>query len=147
MTEPFFPLTALSEAQRAQALERFTIIRPALEEGVSQAQVASTSKKAPSTIRLWIKRYREKGLAGLANNVTLSDIGYRLSFQEATALTLRTAIWHKEDPRWHTCGIPTVFYSDHGSDFTSRHMEQVAADLSMELIFSQVSVPRALSSA
>ncbi len=45
-------------------------------------------------------------------------VGYRLSFQEATALTtaltLRQAIWYKEDPRWHTCGIPTVFYSDHG---------------------------------
>src|SRR6266571_5868476 len=272
MAEPFFPLTALSEAQRAQALERFTIIRPALEEGVSQAQVARTSKKAPSTVRLWIKRYREKGLAGLANNVARSDkgksrkledaaiqlieglalqkpprsmaaihrqvttiaqeqgwkppsydrvrhiikgldpalvtlahegaavyreafdllyrresphanamwqadhtpldvllldeagkpakpwltaieddysraiVGYRLSFQEATALTtaltLRTAIWRKEDPRWHTFGIPTVFYSDHGSDFTSKHMEQVAADLPMELIFSQVSIPR-----
>jgi len=46
MTESFFPLTALSEVQRAQALERFTIIRPALEDGVSQAQVARASKKA-----------------------------------------------------------------------------------------------------
>jgi hypothetical protein len=51
MTESFFPLTALSEVQRAQALERFTIIRPALEDGVSQAQVARASKKAESTIR------------------------------------------------------------------------------------------------
>jgi len=59
-----------------------------------------------------------------------------------TALTLRQAIWHKEDPRWHVCGVPTVFYSDHGSDFTSKHLEQVAADLPMELIFSQISVPR-----
>ena len=57
MTEPFFPLTALSEAQRAQALERFTIIRPALEEGVSWTQVARTSQVAPSTVQLWIKRY------------------------------------------------------------------------------------------
>src|SRR6266487_59322 len=272
MTEPFFPLTALSEAQRAQALERFTIIRPTLEDGVSQVQVARASKRAESTIRLWIKRYREKGLAGLANHVSRSDkgtprtledtaiqlieglalqtprrsmaaihrqvtaiakeqgwkppsydrvrhiikkldpalvtmahqgaaayreefdllyrresphanamwqadhtpldillldetgkpakpwltaieddysraiVGYRLSFQEATALTtaltLRTAIWRKEDPRWHACGIPTVFYSDHGPDFTSKHLEQVAADLPMELIFSQVSIPR-----
>src|SRR5436305_1773060 len=272
MAEPFFPLTALSEAQRAQALERFTIIRPALEEGVSRAQVARTSKKAPSTIQLWIKRYREKGLVGLANRVSRSDkgtsrrlpdtairlieglalqtpprsmaaihrqvtaiakeqgwkppsydrvrhiikhldpamvtmahqgaaayreefdllyrresphsnamwqadhtpldvllldeagkpakpwltaieddysraiVGFRLSFQEATALTtaltLRTAIWRKEDPRWHACGIPTVFYSDHGPDFTSKHLEQVAADLPMELVFSQVRNPR-----
>ena len=272
MAEPFFPLTALSEAQRAQALERFTIIRPALEEGVSRAQVARTSKKAPGTIQLWIKHYREKGLAGLANRVSRSDKGtsrtlqdvairlieglalqtpprsiaaiyrqvstiagergwkvpsydsvyriikkldpalltlahqgaaayreefnllyrresthsnamwqadhtlldvvlldeagkparpwltvieddysraiasFRLTFQEPTALTtalaLRRAIWRKEDPHWHICGIPTVFYSDHGSDFTSKHMEQVAVDLGIELIFSEKGVPR-----
>lgn len=69
-------------------------------------------------------------------------IGYRLSFQKSTTLALRQAICRKEDPRWHAYGIPTVFYNDHGSDFTSKHMEQVAADLPMELIFSQVSVPR-----
>ena len=40
MTEPFVPLTAPSEAQRAQAFERFTIICPALEDRVSQAQAA-----------------------------------------------------------------------------------------------------------
>ena len=51
MAEPFFPLTALTEAQRAQALERFTIIRPVLEEGVSRAQVARTSQIAPSTVQ------------------------------------------------------------------------------------------------
>jgi putative transposase len=72
--------------------------------------------------------------------------GYRLSFESATALTtaltLRTAIWRKEDPRWQVCGIPSVFYTDHGPDFTSKHMEQVAADLPMELTFSKVKVPR-----
>jgi putative transposase len=271
MTQAAFPLTALSEAQRTQALERLEIIRPAVEKHVSQAQVARTHHLSPSTVQLWIKRYREKGLAGLANarrsdkgksrklpeqaitlveglalqtpprsaaaihrqvcaiakeqgwkppsyewvrllvknldpalvtlahqgaaayreefdllyrreathanaiwqadhtplDVLLLDeagqparpwltvieddysraiAGYRISFQEATALTtaltLRTAIWHKDDPRWHVCGIPTVFYTDHGSDFTSKHLEQVAADLPMELIFSQVKVPR-----
>ena len=272
MAQASLPLITLSEAQRTQAMERFAIIRPALEEGVSQAQVARTQKLAASTIQSWVKRYREKGLAGLANHVARSDkgksrrlpteaiqlieglalqtpprsiasihrqivgiakkqgwpapgynrvytivkkldpalvtmahqgaaayreefdllyrreashanamwqadhtpldvllldetgtpakpwltaieddysrmiVGYRLSFQESTALTtaltLRQAIWHKEDPRWHASGIPTVFYTDHGSDFTSKHMEQVAADLPMELIFSQVSIPR-----
>ena len=253
-------------------LERFAIVRPALEDGITQAQVARTHHLAPSTVQLWIKRYREKGLAGLANHVARSDkgtsrklpetaiqlveglalqkpprsmaaihrqvttiaqeqgwkppsyervrtiikildpalvtfahqgatayreefdllyrreathanamwqadhtpldillldeagvpakpwltaieddysrmiVGYRLSFQESTALTtalaLRQAIWHKDDPRWHACGIPTVFYTDHGSDFTSKHIEQVAADLPMELIFSQIGIPR-----
>jgi hypothetical protein len=51
MTASVIPLTALSEAQRAQALERFAIIHPALEEDVSQAQVARTRKLAPSTVQ------------------------------------------------------------------------------------------------
>src|SRR5579875_2065378 len=85
-------------------------------------------------------------LTAIEDDYSRLIVGYRLSFQTATALTtaltLRQAIWSKDDPRWSACGIPTVFYSDHGSDFTSKHLEQVAADLPMELIFSQVSVPR-----
>ncbi len=272
MVEPPVPLTALSEDQRAQAHTRFTVIRPALEDGITQAQVARTHNISKSTIARWVKRYREQGLAGLADAKARSDkgmsrrlpteaitlieglalqtpprtiaaihrqvctiakargwnvpsydsvyrivkkldpalltlahqgatayreeydllyrresphpnamwqadhtpldillldetgkpakpwltaieddysraiVGYRLSFQEATALTtaltLRTAIWRKEDPRWSACGIPTVFYSDHGPDFTSKHLEQVATDLPMELVFSQVRNPR-----
>jgi len=265
------PLTSLSEAQRAQALERFTIIRPALEKEITQAEVARTHQISLRTVQRWIKNYREQGLIGLADParadkgtsrklpqtaihlieglalqtpprsaasihrqittiateqgwkppsyarvrqiiksldpalVTMAHegaaayreefdllyrreaphsnamwqadhcelpiwlldeagkpdkpwltaieddysrmiVGYRFSFQPSTALTtalaLRQAICRKEDPRWHAYGIPTVFYSDHGSDFTSNHMEQVAADLPMELIFSQVSIPR-----
>jgi putative transposase len=71
---------------------------------------------------------------------------YRVSFQAPsalqTALTLRDAIWRKSDPRWHLCGIPDTFYTDHGSDFTSQHLEQVAADLKMQLVFSWPGVPR-----
>lgn len=40
------------------------------------------------------------------------------------------------------CGIPEKFYTDHGSDFTSHHMEQVAIDLKINLMFSKVGVPR-----
>lgn len=59
-----------------------------------------------------------------------------------TALTLRRAIWRKTEPGWHVCGIPGVLYTDHGSDFTSRHLEQVAAELKMRLVFSAVGQPR-----
>jgi putative transposase len=59
-----------------------------------------------------------------------------------TALSLRQGIWRKQDPRWQICGIPGVFYTDHGSDFTSKHLEQVAADLKMQLVFSTVGEPR-----
>ncbi len=37
-----------------------------------------------------------------------------------TALVLRQAIWRKAEPSWHVCGIPGLFHTDHGSDFTSR---------------------------
>nr|WP_020467577.1 DDE-type integrase/transposase/recombinase [Singulisphaera acidiphila] len=59
-----------------------------------------------------------------------------------TALALRQAIWRKSQPGWHVCGIPQVLYSDHGSDFTSRHLEQVSADLKIRLINSTVARPR-----
>ncbi len=59
-----------------------------------------------------------------------------------TALTLRQAIWRKGDPRWQVCGIPDIFYTDHGSDFTSQHLEQVAADVKMVAVFSTVGEPR-----
>jgi DNA-binding NarL/FixJ family response regulator len=58
MVELLVSLTTLSEAQRAQASERYAVIRPALEDGISQAQVARTHNLAVSTV----KRYREKGL-------------------------------------------------------------------------------------
>jgi len=34
------------------------------------------------------------------------------------------------------------FYVDHGSDFTSIHLEQVAADLRFQLIYSTVARPQ-----
>lgn len=71
---------------------------------------------------------------------------YRLSAKAPsalqTALALRTAIWRKGEPGWTVCGIPEVLYTDHGSDFTSRHIEQVCAELKTRLIFSQVGQPR-----
>src|SRR2546425_12775367 len=50
------------------------VLRPALEEGVSQTQVARDHQMALSTVQRWIKSYREKGLAGLAP-ATRSDKG------------------------------------------------------------------------
>lgn len=72
--------------------------------------------------------------------------GYLLSFQAPsalqTALALRQAIWRKAEAHWHVCGIPDIFYTDHGSDFISRHMEQVSADIKIQLVFSHPGRPR-----
>lgn len=59
-----------------------------------------------------------------------------------TSLALREAIWRKPDARWPMCGLPDVFYTDHGSDFTSQHLEQVAAELKVRLVFSLPGQPR-----
>jgi putative transposase len=69
-------------------------------------------------------------------------LGFAVPTAQQTALTLHQAIWRKTDPRWHVCGIPVHFYTDNGTDFTSDHLEQVAADLKMDLVFSWPGHPR-----
>lgn len=59
-----------------------------------------------------------------------------------TALVLRQAIWRKTEPAWAMCGLPDVLYIDHGSDFTSRHLEYTAVSLKIRLIFSTVGRPQ-----
>jgi putative transposase len=72
--------------------------------------------------------------------------GFGLSVQAPsalqTALILRQAMWRKPLPQWKIMGIPETFYTDHGSDFTSEHLEQVSADLEIALVFSEAGMPR-----
>jgi putative transposase len=72
--------------------------------------------------------------------------GYFLSITAPNSMkiatALRQAIWAKEDKRWPVAGIPEVFYSDHGPDFMSSHIEIVAADLGMQLVNTIVFKPR-----
>lgn len=72
--------------------------------------------------------------------------GYELSFlapsANKTSLCLRNAIWRKADPEWGIMGVPETLYTDHGSDFTSKHIEQVCIDLKIRLIYSLVGQPR-----
>ncbi|MGY1947513.1 Mu transposase C-terminal domain-containing protein [Nocardia asiatica] len=59
-----------------------------------------------------------------------------------TSLALRQAIWTKPDPGWPMCGIPEILYVDHGSDFTSQHLAQVAADLKFQIVHSTIARPQ-----
>lgn len=67
--------------------------------------------------------------------------GYFVSYQNSpaltTALALRQAIWHKKTPQWTVCGIPEQLYLDYGGAYSTRDLEQVSADLNMQLIFSE----------
>lgn len=59
-----------------------------------------------------------------------------------TALALRQAIWRKPDPSWAMCGLPDVLYVDHGSDFTSQHLDRTAVELHIRLIHSTIARPQ-----
>ena len=89
---------------------------------------------------------RKPWLTIILDDFSRAVAGYFLSLHAPsamqTALALRQAIWRKTVPGWYVCGVPQVLYTDHGSDFTSHHIEQVAADLKMQLIFSTVGKPR-----
>jgi putative transposase len=89
---------------------------------------------------------RRPWLTIILDDYSRAVAGYFLSFSDPsaiqTALALRQAIWRKSQAGWHVCGIPGILYSDHGSDFTSRHLEQVAADLKIRLVNSGVARPR-----
>ena len=89
---------------------------------------------------------RKPWLTVILDDHSRAIAGYLLFFGAPsaiqTALALRQAIWRKAQPGWHVCGIPQVLYTDHGSDFTSQHLEQVAAELKIRLIFSTVQKPR-----
>lgn len=89
---------------------------------------------------------RRPWLTIIIDDYSRAVAAYLLSFSDPsaiqTALALRQAIWRKPQAGWHVCGIPQVLYTDHGSDFTSRHIEQVAANLKIRLIFSGVARPR-----
>src|SRR4051794_35952406 len=99
---------------------------------------------------IWLKdkrgRPEKPWLTIILDDYSRAVAGYALFFGSPsaiqTALALRQAIWRKGRPGWQVCGIPGILYSDHGSDFTSRHLEQVAADLKIQLIHSGVGRPR-----
>lgn len=102
-----------------------------------------------SPLDIWLledENARRPWLTVIEDDYSRCIMGYYASFDHPntlnTSLALRQAIWRKADPNWPLCGIPEVFYTDQGSDFTSRHLEQVAADLKMRLVFSTGGVPR-----
>jgi putative transposase len=265
------PLTQLTERERAQAMERFDVLRPVLEGQEPIAAIADQHQLSLRTLQRWLRRYHTEGLAGLSRKrrtdrgdhrrlppalqqfveglalqrppltvalihrqvcelarqrqlqppsygvvyhivrqlpaglttlahqgtkayqqrfdllhrreaegpntiwqadhclldvllvrdgtapskpwltVILDDYsralaGYFLTFDAPcalhTSLALRQAIWRKDDPRWHLCGVPLVLYTDRGSDFISEHLKQVGTDLKMVLTTSIPGQPR-----
>jgi hypothetical protein len=70
------------------------------------------------------------------------EVGELLPQLYLHGLALRQAIWRKDDPHRHVCGILQTLYTDCGSDFTSQHLQHVSADLKICLINSTPWQPR-----
>lgn len=89
---------------------------------------------------------RRPVLTAVLDDFSRAVAGYYIAFEPPSsvrvALALRQAIWRKSDSQWQICGIPDKLYSDRGSDFMSQHIEQVAANLKIELINTRPYKPR-----
>jgi putative transposase len=87
-------------------------------------------------------RVKKVWLTAVEDDYSRAIMGYYLGLEAPSsarvALALRQAIWHKPEETWPMCGIPEKFFTDHGSDFMSKHIEQVAADLKFDIINSAV---------
>ena len=74
-------------------------------------------------------------------------MGYYLSLTTPSSLTicvtLRNSILCKPLDQWPMCGFPERLHIDRGRDFTSRHVEQVAADFNIKLSFATPYLARA----
>jgi putative transposase len=85
-------------------------------------------------------------LSVIMDDYSRAIAGFSLSLQAPsaiqTALMLHQAIWRKALPQWKIMGLPATFYTDHGRDFTSVHLEQVSAALEISLVFSEPGMPR-----
>lgn len=138
-------LVALAHDGPKTYRERFDLVHRREADGPNAIWQADHTQ-----LDVWIRDERDRPakpwLTVILDDYSRAVAGYRVGMAGPsalqTALALRDAIGRKADPHWHVCGIPSTFYTDHGSDFTSKHLEQVAADLTMVLVFSTVGQPR-----
>ena len=87
-------LTGLTEAQRDQAMARWQVLRPHIEDGVPTSRLAMQCGVAARTLQRWAARYRADGLAGLARSER-ADRGAGIS-PESCSCSSRA--WSKRPP-------------------------------------------------
>src|SRR5438132_1045997 len=72
-------LSTQSERARAQAFERFMMIRPFLEEGVPLLTLAQHHERSARTLQRWVQHYQRGGLVALCHTPR-ADSGARRAF-------------------------------------------------------------------
>lgn len=66
----------MSKQQTLSALDKFQIIRPHLEQGISLSEISKEKELSPKTLKRWLKNYEVNGLKGLERKQR-SDKGTR----------------------------------------------------------------------
>jgi len=89
-------------------------------------------------VRPWLTIILDDYSRAIAGSTVFLDAPTALQ----TALALRQAMWNKQNAAWPVCGIPDVLHVDHGSDFTSTHLEQAEGNLHCQLVYSTVGRPQ-----
>ena len=78
-------LAACTEKERQQAMARFAVLRPHLNEGVLLSEAARDAGVPLRSVQRWLARYRAAGLGGLVR-AKRSDLGNRKLPAELVAL-------------------------------------------------------------
>lgn len=79
------PYAGVPATSRADAMRRFAVLRPHLEENVSLAATAKHADTVLRTVQRWLARYRTDGPAGLTR-MPRSDWGHRRLMSELASL-------------------------------------------------------------
>ena len=74
-------LAAPGEEGQAQAMARFAVLRPHLEESVPLTRAAREAGVPLRTTQRWLARYHRDGLAGLARTVRSDGSSLNRSYQ------------------------------------------------------------------
>jgi putative transposase len=69
-------LAADTEEERQEAMRRFAVLRPHLNDGLPLPEAARDAGVPLRSVQRWLARYRATGLAGLVRS-TRSDTGHR----------------------------------------------------------------------
>ena len=78
-------LAACTEEERQQAMARFAVLRPHLNEGVLLSEAARDAGVPLRSVQRWLARYRAAGVVGLVR-AKRSDMGNRKLPAELVAL-------------------------------------------------------------
>lgn len=139
---------SLAPFPRCRQLSRLTARRPTATYDLVHRREAERPNQiwqaGHTRVDLWARRddprVGQPWLTVIIDDYSRAIAGFFFSFESPsalqTALVLRQAIRRKSDVHWIISGIPEILYTDDASDFTSAHLEQVAADIRIRLIFS-----------